>query len=200
MCIRQRIGVRIPLTAIFKEELVRKCELFSHFICLYGSEHGGRVEYVTCEFLSCLYGSERVRKGFTAPRRFLSCLYGSELKYYTFSPLLIKQNHPILLQHPFYPYLPAALIINNLPSPPKIGFSPFHPINKKSVTPDEITDFTNLPNNQINALLPPCAFVHSGIRKSAHFSLYPAQPSPDRRPPANQTAVRWRAVFSGCPG
>ncbi len=49
----------------------------------------------------CLYGSERVRKGFTAPRRFLSCLYGSELKYYTFSPLLIKQNHPILLQHPF---------------------------------------------------------------------------------------------------
>ena len=54
---------------------------FSHFICLYGSEHGGRVEYVTCEFLSCLYGSE--------------------LKYYTFSPLLIKQNHPILLQHPF---------------------------------------------------------------------------------------------------
>ncbi|EFX9405607.1 hypothetical protein D6D41_10065 [Shigella flexneri] len=74
------------------------CEFLS---CLYGSEHGGRVEYVTCEFLSCLYGSERVRKGFTAPRRFLSCLYGSELKYYTFSPLLIKQNHPILLQHPF---------------------------------------------------------------------------------------------------
>ncbi len=55
--------------------------IFSHFICLYGSEHGGRVEYVTSEFLSCLYGSE--------------------LKYYTFSPLLIKQNHPILLQHPF---------------------------------------------------------------------------------------------------
>ncbi|HFK4337551.1 TPA: hypothetical protein ACG1XJ_001644, partial [Escherichia coli] len=28
-----------PLTAIFKEELVRKYELFfSHFICLYGSE------------------------------------------------------------------------------------------------------------------------------------------------------------------
>lgn len=74
-------GFESPLTAIFKEELVRKCELFSHFICL--------------------YGSERVRKGFTAPRRFLSCLYGSELKYYTFSPLLIKQNHPILLQHPF---------------------------------------------------------------------------------------------------
>ncbi|ENZ0323656.1 hypothetical protein ACUWBP_15665, partial [Escherichia coli] len=75
---------------------------FSHFICLYGSEHGGRVEYVTCEFLSCLYGSERVRKGFTAPRRFLSCLYGSELKYYTFSPLLIKQNHLIFLLPPFF--------------------------------------------------------------------------------------------------
>ncbi len=111
VCIRQRIGVRIPLTAIFKEELVRKCELFfSHFICLYGSEHGGRVEYVTCEFLSCLYGSE--------------------LKYYTFSPLLIKQNHPILLQHPFYPYLPAALIINNLPSSLKKGLNLLHPINK----------------------------------------------------------------------
>ncbi len=53
-------GFESPLTAIFKEELVRKCELFfSHFICLYGSEHGGRVEYVTSEFLSCLYGSER---------------------------------------------------------------------------------------------------------------------------------------------
>ncbi|WP_216078405.1 hypothetical protein, partial [Shigella sonnei] len=59
-------------------------------------------EYVTCEFLSCLYGSERVRKGFTAPRRFLSCLYGSELKYYTFSPLLIKQNHLIFLLSPFF--------------------------------------------------------------------------------------------------
>ncbi|HFN7777302.1 TPA: hypothetical protein ACHG03_000573, partial [Escherichia coli] len=84
-----------------KKSSYESASFFSHFICLYGSEHGGRVEYVTCEFLSCLYGSERVRKGFTAPRRFLSCLYGSELKYYTFSPLLIKQNHPILLQHPF---------------------------------------------------------------------------------------------------
>ncbi|EOD2529887.1 hypothetical protein ACJY95_004980, partial [Escherichia coli] len=84
---------------------------FSHFICLYGSEHGGRVEYVTCEFLSCLYGSE--------------------LKYYTFSPLLIKQNHPILLQHPFYPYLPAALIINNLPSSLKKGSEPPPPHKQK---------------------------------------------------------------------
>ncbi|HGU0806352.1 TPA: hypothetical protein ACM6YD_003182, partial [Escherichia coli] len=52
------------------------------FICLYGSEHGGRVEYVSSEFLSCLYGSE--------------------LKYYTFSPLLIKQNHLIFLLSPFF--------------------------------------------------------------------------------------------------
>ena len=70
-----------PLTAIFKEKLVRKYEFFSHFICLYGSER-----YKNRVFLSV---------------GFLSCLYGSELKYYTFSPLLIKQNHPILLQHPF---------------------------------------------------------------------------------------------------
>ncbi|EGE2518613.1 hypothetical protein DRW31_14755 [Shigella dysenteriae] len=28
-------------------------------------------------------------------------LYSSELKYYTFSPLLIKQNHLILLLPPF---------------------------------------------------------------------------------------------------
>ncbi|WP_213058445.1 hypothetical protein, partial [Escherichia coli] len=54
---------------------------FSHFIYLYGSER-----YKNRVFLSV---------------DFLSCLYGSELKYYTFSPLLIKQNHPILLQHPF---------------------------------------------------------------------------------------------------
>ncbi|EOZ5229411.1 hypothetical protein ACQSI6_004280, partial [Escherichia coli] len=74
---------------------------FSHFICLYGSEHGGRVEYVTCEFLSCLYGSEPSTSTSFAEYSFLSCLYGSEFKYYTFSPLLIKQNHPILLQHPF---------------------------------------------------------------------------------------------------
>ncbi|PBQ57539.1 hypothetical protein COD51_12345 [Escherichia coli] len=59
------------------------------------------MEYVTCEFLSCLYGSERQLSQPLQDCSFLSCLYGSELKYYTFSPLLIKQNHPILLQHPF---------------------------------------------------------------------------------------------------
>ncbi|EOM2329028.1 hypothetical protein E9I77_004438, partial [Escherichia coli] len=75
-------GVRIPPSPPYlKKSSYESASFFSHFICL--------------------YGSERVRKGFTAPRRFLSCLYGSELKYYTFSPLLIKQNHPILLQHPF---------------------------------------------------------------------------------------------------
>ena len=73
--------VNPPLTVIFKEKRVRKYELFSHFICLYGSER-----YKNRVFLSV---------------GFLSCLYGSELKYYTFSPLLIKHNHPILLQHPF---------------------------------------------------------------------------------------------------
>ncbi|CAR18394.1 conserved hypothetical protein [Escherichia coli IAI39] len=95
--------VNPPLTAIFKEELIRKCELFfSHFICLYGSEHGGRVEYVTSEFLSCLYGSERQLSQPLQDCSFLSCLYGSELKYYTFSPLLIKQNHLIFLLSPFF--------------------------------------------------------------------------------------------------
>ncbi|WP_212668532.1 hypothetical protein, partial [Escherichia coli] len=54
---------------------------FSHFICLYGSERQLSQPLQDCSFLSCLYGSE--------------------LKYYTFSPLLTKQNHPILLQHPF---------------------------------------------------------------------------------------------------
>ncbi|EFO1426638.1 hypothetical protein DRR48_20535 [Escherichia coli] len=75
---------------------------FSHFICLYGSEHGGRVEYVTCEFLSCLYGSEPSTSTSFAEYSFLSCLYGSEHKYYTFSPLLIKQNHLIFLLSPFF--------------------------------------------------------------------------------------------------
>ncbi len=118
--------VNPPLTAIFKEELVRKYGLFfSHFICLYGSEHGGRVEYVTCEFLSCLYGSEPSTSTSFAEYSFLSCLYGSEHKYYTFSPLLIKQNHLIFLLPPFfYPYLTAALIINNLPSSSKKGSEP----------------------------------------------------------------------------
>ncbi|AUA43048.1 hypothetical protein DK289_02890 [Escherichia coli] len=90
--------------------------------------------------------------------------------------MLIKQNHPILLQHPFLSlpssstnYQQLTIIIK------KKGLNLLHPINKKSVTSFEITDFTNLPDNQINALLPPCAFVHSGIRKSAHFSLYPAR-------------------------
>ncbi len=75
-------GFESPLTAIFKEELVRKYGLFSHFICL--------------------YGSELVIIGRQDPRQFLSCLYGSELKYYTFSPLLIKQNHLNLLLPPFF--------------------------------------------------------------------------------------------------
>ncbi len=74
-------GFESPSPPYLKKSSYESASFFSHFICL--------------------YGSERVRKGFTAPRRFLSCLYGSELKYYTFSPLLIKQNHPILLQHPF---------------------------------------------------------------------------------------------------
>ncbi|WP_212735878.1 hypothetical protein, partial [Escherichia coli] len=94
----------------------------SHFICLfdsepaeeqqfvkyeflsslYGSEPSTSTSFAEYSFLSCLYGSERVRKGFTAPRRFLSCLYGSELKYYTFSSLLIKQNHLIFLLAPFF--------------------------------------------------------------------------------------------------
>lgn len=75
-------GFESPLTAIFKEELVRKYGLFSHFICL--------------------YGSELVIIGRQDPRQFLSCLYGSELKYYAFSPLLIKQNHLNLLLPPFF--------------------------------------------------------------------------------------------------
>ncbi|HAI5080591.1 TPA: hypothetical protein HJQ15_002905, partial [Escherichia coli] len=114
--------VNPPLTVIFKEKRVRKYELFSHFICLfdsepaeeqqfvkyeflsslYGSEPSTSTSFAEYSFLSCLYGSERVRKGFTAPRRFLSCLYGSELKYYTFSSLLIKQNHLIFLLAPFF--------------------------------------------------------------------------------------------------
>ncbi len=118
-----------PLTAIFKEELVRKYGFFSHFICLYGSER-----YKNRVFLSV---------------GFLSCLYGSELKYYTSSPLLIKQNHLIF---------PATTLFLSLPSRStnyqqitiiikKKGQNLLHPINKKSVTSFEITDFTNLPNN-----------------------------------------------------
>ena len=51
-----------------------------------------------------------------------------------------------------------------------------------------------------NVRLPVCAFVHSGSHISAHLSLYPVLPLPGRHLPANQTAIRWRAVFSGCPG
>ncbi|WP_071789647.1 hypothetical protein, partial [Escherichia coli] len=53
-------------------------------------------------FLSCLYGSEHAAQYPDRCERFLSCLYGSELKYYTFSPLLIKQNHLNLLLPPFF--------------------------------------------------------------------------------------------------
>ncbi|CAA0085925.1 protein of unknown function [Escherichia coli] len=53
-------------------------------------------------FLSCLYGSELQTTPQTNNEIFLSCLYGSELKYYTFSPLLIKQNHLNLLLPPFF--------------------------------------------------------------------------------------------------
>ncbi|KAA2076313.1 hypothetical protein A8M52_11530 [Escherichia coli] len=60
------------------------------------------MEYVTSEFLSCLYGSERQLSQPLQDCSFLSCLYGSELKYYTFSPLLIKQNHLIFLLSPFF--------------------------------------------------------------------------------------------------
>ncbi|OZO53843.1 hypothetical protein CG706_13130 [Escherichia coli] len=60
------------------------------------------MEYVTCEFLSCLYGSEPSTSTSFAEYSFLSCLYGSEHKYYTFSPLLIKQNHLIFLLPPFF--------------------------------------------------------------------------------------------------
>ncbi|KAA1933224.1 hypothetical protein EA205_13865 [Escherichia coli] len=53
-----------------------------------------------------MFKEELVRKyviiGRQDPRQFLSCLYGSELKYYTFSPLLIKQNHLNLLLPPFF--------------------------------------------------------------------------------------------------
>ncbi|WP_414667123.1 hypothetical protein, partial [Escherichia coli] len=70
---------------------------FSHFICLYGSEHGGRVEYVTSEFLSCLYGSERQLSQPLQDCSFLSCLYGSErslqplAKTVGFSKLPVRQ-------------------------------------------------------------------------------------------------------------
>ncbi|EEZ6562810.1 hypothetical protein DCI48_001615 [Escherichia coli] len=70
--------------------------------CLYGSEHTVTGEDDIEFFLSCLYGSEHPMREIEAALAFLSCLYGSELKYYTFSPLLIKQNHLNLLLPPFF--------------------------------------------------------------------------------------------------
>ncbi|WP_215251449.1 hypothetical protein, partial [Escherichia coli] len=75
---------------------------FSHFICLYGSERYKNRVFLSAGFLSCLYGSERYKNRVFLSAGFLSCLYGSELKYYTFSPLLIKQNHLIFLLPPFF--------------------------------------------------------------------------------------------------
>ncbi|HBA7571928.1 hypothetical protein [Escherichia coli] len=91
-----------PLTVIFKEKRVRKYELFSHFICLFDSEPAEEQQFVKYEFLSSLYGSEPSTSTSFAEYSFLSCLYGSELKYYTFSSLLIKQNHLIFLLAPFF--------------------------------------------------------------------------------------------------
>ncbi|TGB95703.1 hypothetical protein, partial [Escherichia sp. E2748] len=70
--------------------------------CLYGSELRPVVARLQRNFLSCLYGSEQKSDLSCSARTFLSCLYGSELKYYTFSPLLIKQNHLIFLLQPFF--------------------------------------------------------------------------------------------------
>ena len=70
--------------------------------CLYGSEQLREKATPEQPFLSCLYGSERCSWRPESPWLFLSCLYGSELKYYTFSPLLIKQNHLNLLLPPFF--------------------------------------------------------------------------------------------------
>ena len=70
--------------------------------CLYGSELARISNTPSPSFLSCLYGSELTINGESYYGVFLSCLYGSELKYYTFSPLLIKQNHLNLLLPPFF--------------------------------------------------------------------------------------------------
>ncbi|EFS2939093.1 TPA: hypothetical protein IRM88_002121 [Escherichia coli] len=70
--------------------------------CLYGSELFNVIRALANPFLSCLYGSEQILCAILIPQFFLSCLYGSELKYYTFSPLLIKQNHLNLLLPPFF--------------------------------------------------------------------------------------------------
>ncbi|WP_332659118.1 hypothetical protein, partial [Escherichia coli] len=71
-----------PSPPYSKKSSYESTVFFSHFICLYGSER-----YKNRVFLSV---------------GFLSCLYGSELKYYTSSPLLIKQNHLIFLLPPFF--------------------------------------------------------------------------------------------------
>ncbi|MDY6166701.1 MAG: hypothetical protein SPI32_03795, partial [Escherichia coli] len=70
--------------------------------CLYGSEQPLPECVKFGIFLSCLYGSEHAADFGPGFPDFLSCLYGSELKYYTFSPLLIKQNHLNLLLPPFF--------------------------------------------------------------------------------------------------
>lgn len=75
-------GSNPPSPPYLKKSSYESTGFFSHFICL--------------------YGSELVIIGRQDPRQFLSCLYGSELKYYTFSPLLIKQNHLNLLLPPFF--------------------------------------------------------------------------------------------------
>lgn len=74
-------GFESPLTAIFKEELVRKYEFFR-----------------------ILSACTAVNANFHSLCKIVPfcCLYGSELKYYTFSPLLIKQNHLIFLLSPFF--------------------------------------------------------------------------------------------------
>ncbi|WP_434476900.1 hypothetical protein, partial [Escherichia coli] len=92
------------LSCLYGSELVPVlCGRSGFFLsCLYGSEHAAQYPDRCERFLSCLYGSERFRLNDLHMASFLSCLYGSELKYYTFSPLLIKQNHLNLLLPPFF--------------------------------------------------------------------------------------------------
>ena len=71
-----------PHRHILRRARTKVRAFFSHFSCLYGSE--------LCVVIN-LTGMN-----------FLSCLLSSELKYYTFSPLLIKQNHLIFLPQPFF--------------------------------------------------------------------------------------------------
>ncbi|MDB7019513.1 hypothetical protein PM241_03820, partial [Escherichia coli] len=96
-------GVRIPPSPPYlKKSSYESTGFFSHFICLYGSELVIIGRQDPRQFLSCLYGSEPSINPHQLDVCFLSCLYGSELKYYTFSPLLIKQNHLNLLLPPFF--------------------------------------------------------------------------------------------------